>query len=179
MHQNAARGVEPRLAVSICAVKVDTSLPHRVHVFSLVGKLRRVMHHQDRPAGCQRTIARRLKVTTQNLRFADSIVVENSIRRLRVCPVLANQRDAVARTRGELFEQRSESLAQAFINEVAVGEFAVDSRVVRFFVGNRRVPALSNIVVRHGAPCESGTRIIRISSSRITCKNYLQSTENK
>jgi hypothetical protein len=41
------------------------------------------------------------------------------------------------------------------------------------------VPALSNIVVRHRAPCESGTRIIRISSSRIVCNNYLQSTENK
>jgi hypothetical protein len=43
-------------------------------------------------------------------------------------------------------EQRSESFAQALINEVTVGEFAVDPRVVRFFVGNRRAPALSNIV---------------------------------
>jgi hypothetical protein len=52
MHQNATCGVESRLAVSIGTVKIDTSLSHRVHVFPLVGKLRGIVHHQDRTSGC-------------------------------------------------------------------------------------------------------------------------------
>ena len=51
-------------------------------------------------------------------------------------------------------------------------------RVIRFVGGNRKSPALANRNVRHTPPRESRTRIIRISSSRITCKNYLQTTKN-
>ncbi len=179
MHQNPAAGVVPWSPVGTTAGDIDARLANRIDILSRVGKFRRVMHHQDVTVDGSRSVPRRLKMTAKNLCFTDSIIVEKSIRGLRVRPVLAYQRNAVTWTRGQLLHQRSESFAQSFVTEHTVGNFAVNPRVRGFCIGNRRPPALSNSVVRHIAPCESGTRIICISSSRITCKNNLQIAKNK
>ena len=54
-----------------------------------------------------------------------------------------------------------------------LGELAIDPRARRRRIGNSRPPALSNIFVRHAAPCGSNTRTTCISASINTCKTYL------
>jgi hypothetical protein len=76
-----------------------------------------------------------------------------------------------------LRQQRSESLAQSFVLELTIGNFAINPRLW-LCIGNTGLPALANSLVRHQAPCGSGTRIIGISSSRNTCKNNLQLIRN-
>ena len=178
MHQNAARRITSQSPESIGACNPDVRLAHGVDVFALVGELRRVVQHKYWTGRLRRAIARRLEMTSENLGLTDSIVVEESVRRFRVRPVLADQRNAPAGAGGKMPEQRSKTLAETLVLELAVGKFAVDPRARRRRIGNSRPPALSNIFVRHAAPCESNTRTTYISTSRISCKNFLQLTDS-
>jgi hypothetical protein len=58
----------------------------------------------NRPARTSNSVARCLKMSVENLDFTDAIAVQESIGRLGVCPVLADQGDAVARTRPQLLQ---------------------------------------------------------------------------
>lgn len=65
-------------------------------------------------------------MSSQNILFRDAVVGEETIRRLCVCPVLANQRNALAGTLGELLEKFPESLVESGVSELAAGEFVID-----------------------------------------------------
>lgn len=82
--QNSAPRVVPRPPVWTTASDVDTRLANRIDIFSLVSKLGRVVHQEDRSVRCSSTIARRVKMTTQNSRLADSVVIEKSVCGFRV-----------------------------------------------------------------------------------------------
>jgi hypothetical protein len=175
MHQDPAHFMAARTTL-----RSDVALAqqaNRTTVLAVVGKFCRGVQHQGHfISGCK-PLACGLKMSGQNIFFTDAFVGEKSIRRFSIRPVLTGHRNTLFGTVRQPLELHAEPLSQSLVLEVALGEFAIDPRIWRFCDGNRGLPALSNSVVRHRAPCESGTRIIRISSSRIACKNYLQFTE--
>jgi hypothetical protein len=104
-----------------------------------------------------------LKVAGEDLGLVDPIVVEKAVRGFGVRPVLAGQRNTLAGTRRELFEQRSKSFAESLVFELAVGELAINPIVIGLRVGNTLPSARSNRIARHAAPRGSRTRNVRIS----------------
>ena len=62
----------------------------------------------------------------QNFPFANARVGEKTVRCFCVCPVLANQRNALAGTLGGLLEEFSKALVESDVSESAAGEFAID-----------------------------------------------------
>jgi hypothetical protein len=72
--------------------------PDRVRVLSLIGELGRVIEHKDGTIGGDRAVARRLRVTSQNVRLTDPVVGEKTIGCLGVGPViaLAAKRNAIS-----------------------------------------------------------------------------------
>src|SRR5271156_5139256 len=174
MHQNAARCVMPRAAFQIDAGYTEKCLADRFDVIALVGEFGRIMQHQNRTARDCGSIARCLKVTAENLHFADAIVVQKSIGRFSVRPVLAHQGYAVAGTRRQLLQQRSKSLSGPLVFELAVGKLAIEPTVWWLLVENRSPSALSNSFVRHAPPCINRTRNFYISRYRHSCKNIPQ-----
>jgi hypothetical protein len=69
------------------------------------------------------------RTPSQNIRFGDTAVREETPRCLCICQVLANQRDALAGAIGELPEEFSKSLVEPGISELAASEFAIDPGV--------------------------------------------------
>src|SRR5215471_1654605 len=100
--------------------------PDRVRVLSLIGELRRVMEHQDGTNDGDRAVTRRLKVTTQDLRLANSVVGEKAIGRFGVGPILANQWNALPHRAPDLRYQPAEALIQAFVHKAATSKLAIE-----------------------------------------------------
>jgi len=67
-----------------------------------------------------------LEVSSKNVPFVHAVVGQKTISCLCVCPVLANQGNALAGALGELLEKLSESLVESDVCELAANEFAVD-----------------------------------------------------
>jgi hypothetical protein len=88
----------PQRPVPVFARDRFTGDAYRGDVLTLVRKLSGIVQYEDRPLHCSRALASRLEVSRQNLRFTHAIVIEESIRRLGVRPVLAGQRNALAGT---------------------------------------------------------------------------------
>jgi hypothetical protein len=126
----------------------DSRLAYRLNIFSLVRELSGVVKHKNRAGRRCRSIARRLKVASEDLGLVDSIVVEKSVRSFGVCPVLASQRNALARTRRELIEQRLESPAKPLVLEITVGKLAINPIIIRLRFGNTLPSASSNMFAR-------------------------------
>jgi hypothetical protein len=99
--------------------------------------------------GRRKTLMRRLKVPRQNLCLANTIIVENSIRRFGVRSVLTNQRNTISRTR-QLREQRSKSLTKSLVFELTISERAINPRIRPLCIGN-------------SSPLQADTRICRNS----------------
>lgn len=113
MHQDAAGGVISRCAVSVNTGNIDARLAERLDIVPLIAEFRGVVQYQERPVG--RCCATRcgLKVPCQDIGLVDPVIIEEPIGRFRVRPVLADQRDAVPGTTGQLLEQGSKSLSQS------------------------------------------------------------------
>src|ERR1039457_5079161 len=176
MHQDAATGVVARTSLVVGTGDADSRLAHRLDVFSLVRKLGCVVKHKNPAVRRCHSIACCLKVAGEDLGLVDSIIVEKSVRGFSIRPVLASQRNTLAGTCRELLEQRSETLAQPLVLEIAMGKFAINPIVIRPRLGNTLPSARSNMFARHAAPRVSRTRNIRISCGRIRCKINLQPT---
>jgi len=84
--------------------------------------------------GRRKMLMRRLKVPRQNLCLANTIVVENSIRRFGVRSVLTNQRNTISRTR-QPGEQRSKSLTKSLVFELTISERAINPRIRPLCIG--------------------------------------------
>lgn len=97
MRQNATRGVEPWAPITVDTCYADCCPPDRLDIITLVGKLGCIVHHQNRAISRRHSISRCVKVAGENLAFTDPVIVQESIRGLRVGPVLANQRNTVAK----------------------------------------------------------------------------------
>ncbi len=98
MHQDAAGGVVAWASIEIRTGDANTSLAHSLDVLTLVRELGRVVENENRTVGRVTTLACCLEMPRENLRFADSVVIEESICRLGIRPILAYQRNAIAWT---------------------------------------------------------------------------------
>src|SRR5208283_4215302 len=65
-------------------------------------------------------------VPSKNSFFGDATIGQKTIGRLGVCPVLANQRNALTSAVGELLEESSESLVKPDVLELATGKFTIN-----------------------------------------------------
>jgi len=61
----------------------------------------------------------------QDIPFGNAVVGKETIRRLCICSVQANQRNALASAVGELLEKFSKSLVEPDVSEFAACEFAI------------------------------------------------------
>ena len=131
----------------------------------MIDELRRVVEDQDWIAGCRKTIMRRLKMAAHDVCFADPLTGEEAVGRLRVRPVLANQRNTLAHGAPHLFRQYTESTAKPCIFESASGNlvsypfyFIMTRRAIDAALSERRHRNSLNRL--HGAPLyrESGAQ---------------------
>jgi hypothetical protein len=97
--------------------------------FALVGKLSRVMEHENKTIRGRYAPARRLEMARQNVRFVDPVIGEKPIRRLGVCPILANKRNALPDVAPDPLKQHAKSLAKPRVAKFAPGDLAINPRL--------------------------------------------------
>ena len=121
VHQDAADRVRSQATGLVPAAVDALGDPDRLCVLSLKAELGGVMEHKNRAIGRNRALKGRLKMTGENVRLADPVVGEKTIRGLGISPVLAHQRDALAhgapdlrhQLRSRLFRRSSTKLQPA------------------------------------------------------------------
>ena len=126
MHLNSADHVVLQLSVQTPPQGKSMQDAHRANILPVIGKFRRIVKDQNSGIRGNESLARGLKVSSKNILFGDTVVGQKTIGRLCVCPVLANQRNALAGALGELLEEFSESLVESDISELAAGEFTIN-----------------------------------------------------
>jgi hypothetical protein len=83
------------------------------------------MEHKNRTIGGGRAITGRLKVTGENVRFVHPVIGEKAVSRLRIGPVLAHQRNALAHRASDLRHQFAQPLVQALVGKIAASKLAI------------------------------------------------------
>jgi hypothetical protein len=84
------------------------------------------MENKNKAIGGGRTIASRSKVASQNICFIDPIIREKAIGRLRVGPILADQRNALPHGAPDLRQQFAKPIAKPRIPKFASGDFSIN-----------------------------------------------------
>ena len=97
---------------------------NRADVLPVIVKFRRIVKDQNSRIRSNESRACGLEVSSKNVPFVHTGVGQKTIGCLCVCPVLANQRNALAGALGELLEKFSESLVEPDVCELAANEFA-------------------------------------------------------
>lgn len=129
MHQDSAGRVHYGIARQISfAVLDEFRNPDQLGPIPLIGELSRVVKHENRAVRCCHPLTRRLEMARQNVRFADTMIGEETVRRLRVPPILANERDTLSYVAPDLLEQCAKSLAKPRIPKFASGDFPINPR---------------------------------------------------
>ena len=105
MHQDAAYRVRSEAACFVSAAVNALCHAYESRLIPFVGELRRVMNDENLPAGCREMIPGRVKMTAQNITFADPPIGEEAIGRFGVGPILANQGNALAHGAPKAFQQ--------------------------------------------------------------------------
>jgi hypothetical protein len=100
---------------------------HRTDFAAVKGELGRIVQHEHEHVCSGQPIARGLKVASQNLSLADTVVREKTVFRFGVRPVLTGQRDGPSDFIGELFQKLSQPLAVTFIFELEPRQFTADA----------------------------------------------------
>jgi hypothetical protein len=126
--------------------------PDQLWPISLIGELGRVVKHENRAVRRRCTFTRRLKVARQNVRFADAMIGEETVRRLRVCPILANKQDTLPYVAPDPFEQCAKSLAKLRIPKLAPGDFPINPCCRNISGANVAISRPSAQRGTHGAP---------------------------
>src|SRR6266567_1282203 len=124
------------------------------------------MEHKNRTLHGGRTIMRRLKVTSQNVRLADPLVGEETIGRLGVGPILADQRNTLSHGAPDLSQQFAESVAKPRIPKFASGDFSINPALG---TGDRLGSAPRDSIPQHpahGAPPRSRIRCSAMNHKR-------------
>ena len=116
MHQNSTGRVHSRITSQISFAVCDAlGNPDQFRPVALIGKLGRVVKYQNTTIRRRDALTRRLEMARQNVRFADTRIGEKTIRRLRVCPILANERDTLSYVAPHPLKQCAKSLAKSRI----------------------------------------------------------------
>ena len=97
---------------------------NRADVLPVIVKFRRIVKDQNSRIRSNESLVCGLEVSSKNVSFVHTVVGQKTIGCLCVCPVLANQRNALAGALGELLEKFSESLVKPDVCELAANEFA-------------------------------------------------------
>ena len=126
VHQDAANRIVQRAAFLIPARVRLVEDAHPGCVLAMKGEFGGVVQHQDHGCAGGDPLAGGLKMTAQNLRFADSRVGEKPVRCLGVRPILTRPRDAPPDVLRELCQQLPQSRAVACVIELATRQFAFD-----------------------------------------------------
>lgn len=168
MHQYPAPRVVLRAAH--CSNVTLAELANRPTIIPFIGKLRRVVQHQGESiTGCE-SLARGLEVTGQDIPLIHSLVRQEAICGLGICPVLTGHWDTVAGPIRQLLKQRPKSPAQTLIHESALLNLLVDPTAWRLSESNSAPPAPRAFPFRHAAPCVDLTRNACMSHVRIKNK---------
>src|SRR6266478_8248288 len=129
VHQDSARRVYSGIACQISFAVGDTLRnPDQLRPIPLIGELGRVVKYENRAVHCRCTLTRRLEMARQNVCFADSMIGEETVRRLSVCPILANERNTLPYVAPDPLEQCAKSLAKSCIPKLAPGNFPINPR---------------------------------------------------
>lgn len=98
-------------------------------VVAPVGKLRRIVQHQDGADGAGEPLPRRTKVPSQNVRLRDPRIGEEPVRGLGIRPVLAREGNAFGRGFGQILQHGSEPFAQSFVGKLTTDQFLIHPRI--------------------------------------------------
>jgi hypothetical protein len=124
MHLNSADNVVLQLSVQVPPHRKSVQNANRADVLPVIAKFRRIVKDQYGGVRGSESLARGLKVSSKNVPFVHAVVGQKTTGCLRVCPVLANQRNALAGALGELLEKLSESLVEPDVCELAANKLA-------------------------------------------------------
>jgi len=124
MHLYAPDNIVLQLSAQVSPHRKSAQNADRADVFPVIVKFRRVVKDQKSGIRGGEPLACGLEVSCKNVPFVHTVIGQKTIGCRCVCPVLANQRDALAGTLGELLEQLSESLVEPDVRELAANEFA-------------------------------------------------------
>ena len=131
MHQDAADGVMAHASLGIPAGRRLAQHAESLCTVALPGEFGRVVQHQHGSvANGGNALARGAEMPSQDVSLADALVAEESIGRLGVGPVLADERDALAGGLGELSQQRSQPPGQANVLEDALVQLPINPAAV-------------------------------------------------
>ena len=164
VHQNAAYLMVAR--ARYCSNVTRGQMPDLPAVFPMKSEFSGVMKNEHVTVGRSNTIACRTEVSRQNFRFAYPIVIEKSVGRLRVRPVLACEQNRSAWTRRQLFEQRPKPLPESCIFEIAIGQLAINPSARVICTDNSRPSAPLHVLFRHAAPCLKHTDNLYLKFSK-------------
>jgi hypothetical protein len=118
MHQDAANSVRPEASGLVAAAIHTLRYPDGFRRLSFINEFRRIMEHENQAVSGSYALAGRLKMSAQNIGLADPVVGEKAIGRLRVGPILADQRNALPHRTSHPRDQLAEPPFQPLVHKV-------------------------------------------------------------
>lgn len=104
-----------RPAIGAGSRNPDAGHAYCFDVCTFVREFAGIVQNQRRAFARRESLARRLKMACKDLRLADLVVREKTIRRFCIGPVLADQRNALAGPACHLLKQPSKTPLQPFV----------------------------------------------------------------
>ena len=113
-------------APGLVAAAIDTLRdPDGLGRLSFINEFRRIMEHENQAVGRPHALAGRLKMSGQNIGLADPVIGEKAIGRLRVGPILADQRNALPHRTSHPRNQLAEPPFQALVRKMTSSNLVV------------------------------------------------------
>ena len=153
MHQDSTGRVHSGIASQISfAVGNALRNPDQFRSVPLIGELGRVVKHENKIVRCRYTLTRGLEMARQNVSFADAMIGKKTVGRLRVRPILANERNTLPYVAADPLKQCAKSLAKPRIPKLAPGDFTINPRCCK--TGDSIIVPVRAVTQRqaHGAP---------------------------
>ena len=160
MHQDSTGRVHSGIASQISfAVGNALRNPDQFRSVPLIGELGRVVKHENKIVRCRYTLTRGLEMARQNVSFADAMIGKKTVGRLRIRPILANERNTLPYVAADPLKQCAKSLAKPRIPKLAPGDFTINPRCCKTgdsidrgpFVRSRGVKPWSTLPPKSGA----------------------------
>src|SRR5580693_9501365 len=153
MHQDSTGRVHSGIASQISfAVGNALRNPDQFRSVPLIGELGRVVKHENKIVRCRYTLTRGLEMARQNVSFADAMIGKKTVGRLRIRPILANERNTLPYVAADPLKQCAKSLAKPRIPKLAPGDFTINPRCCK--TGDSIIVPVRAVTQRqaHGAP---------------------------
>src|SRR4029077_6560770 len=129
MHQDSTGRVHSGIASQISfAVGNALRNPDQFRSVPLIGELGRVVKHENKIVRCRYTLTCGLEMARQNVSFADAMIGKKTVGRLRIRPILANERNTLPYVAADPLKQCAKSLAKPRIPKLAPGDFTINPR---------------------------------------------------